>query len=142
MAEEIVVPRNFKLLEELEAYEKAPSVNGISLGLVNYEDVFLKDWNGTIIGPDGTAFADRVYSLAIHAGMDYPYVAPQVRFLAPCVNLPCVDQQTGEILESLPSLQNWDRSKGIESIMRDLKRAMTQPDNRRLRQPPEQSVYP
>jgi len=49
------VPRNFKLLDELEACEKAPSDMNCSLGLAAPDDIFLTQWNGSIIGPHGVS---------------------------------------------------------------------------------------
>lgn len=47
------MPRNFKLLEELERGEKGLGDPSISLGLANPEDIFMSDWNGSIFGPPG-----------------------------------------------------------------------------------------
>lgn len=50
---DVIVPRNFKLLEELEACEKGTGDMAISMGLVTSDDIFLTEWNGSILGPHG-----------------------------------------------------------------------------------------
>lgn len=53
--EVVIVPRNFKLLEELEKSEKGHGDMSISFGLVDSGDTFLTDWNGGILGPVGVS---------------------------------------------------------------------------------------
>ncbi len=53
--ETVIVPRNFKLLEELERSEKGLGDMNISYGLVDSSDTFLTEWNGGILGPHGVS---------------------------------------------------------------------------------------
>ena len=57
----LVVPRNFKLLEELENSEKGLGDMSISYGLEQADDIFLTNWIGTILGPPNVSAMLRLF---------------------------------------------------------------------------------
>jgi len=136
------VPRNFRLLEELEKGEKGIGDGSCSYGLANSEDVMMKEWNGTIIGPGNTPHENRIYSLKIVCGDQYPDQPPEVQFLSR-VNLPFVSQSNGKIDRSkFPILREWTREKNLEVLLVEIRKEMATQQNRKLSQPPEGSMFP
>ncbi|KAG8746191.1 E2 ubiquitin-conjugating protein mms2 [Ceratobasidium sp. 414] len=134
------VPRNFRLLEELEKGEKGIGDGSCSYGLEDSDDIMMSRWNGTIIGPGHTVHENRIYSLKINCSDAYPDVPPIISFLSK-VNLPFVGP-TGKVdPNKLPVLANWLRSTTLETILVQIRREMATPQNRKLPQPAEGSMY-
>jgi len=135
------VPRNFRLLEELEKGEKGIGDGSCSYGLDNSDDIMMSHWNGTIIGPGHTVHENRIYSLRIYCGESYPDKPPTVNFLSR-VNLPFVSQVDGKIdPQKLPVLLHWTREKSLETILVEIRREMASMNNRKLPQPPEGTTF-
>ncbi|KAF4321418.1 hypothetical protein BBO99_00001229 [Phytophthora kernoviae] len=140
-AEVVIVPRNFKLLEELENSEKGHGDMSISYGLEQADDIFLTNWIGTILGPAGTCHDGRIYSLRIHCSDQYPHMPPEVHFTSR-INMSCVDPQMGRVdPRRLGALGSWHRNNGIENVLVAIRAEMASPTNRRLPQPPEGSNF-
>ncbi|KAK6985015.1 ubiquitin-conjugating enzyme/RWD-like protein [Favolaschia claudopus] len=135
------VPRNFRLLEELEKGEKGIGDGSCSYGLEDSDDIMMSNWNGTIIGPGHTVHENRIYSLKITCGDSYPERPPVVQFLSR-VNLPFVSQSDGSVDPSrLPVLASWSRASSLETVLVEIRKEMATPTNRKLPQPPEGSMF-
>jgi ubiquitin-conjugating enzyme E2 variant len=135
----IEVPRNFRLLEELEAGEKAQDLPpNISFGLMDVSDATLSTWVGSILGNPRTRFEGRMISVRIFCGDSYPKVAPTVSFLTR-VNLPFVDGSGNVIVGQFPLLKDWKPATRIVQILIEISNLMQKHGS--LSQPPDGLSY-
>ncbi|CAN6230104.1 unnamed protein product, partial [Urochloa humidicola] len=137
----VVVPRNFRLLEELERGEKGIGDGTVSYGMDDGDDILMRSWTGTIIGPLNSVHEGRIYQVKLLCDKEYPDKPPSVRFHSR-INLTCVNQDTGMVeANKLPILSNWQREYTMEHILTHLKKEMAAPHNRKLAQPPEGTFF-
>ncbi|RMZ56987.1 hypothetical protein APUTEX25_005049 [Auxenochlorella protothecoides] len=140
----LAVPRNFRLLEELEKGEKGLGDGTVSYGMDTSDDIMMRSWTGTIIGPPsvrlGTVHDGRIYTLKIYCDESYPDRPPKVRFETR-VNMTCVGP-TGEVdPRGFSVLARWNRGYTMETVLVELRREMASSSNRKAPQPPEGSTY-
>ncbi|KAJ2899536.1 E2 ubiquitin-conjugating protein mms2 [Coemansia aciculifera] len=138
------VPRNFRLLNELEKSEKGEGDASCSYGLEKAEnDILMVNWVGSILGPPNTVFMNRLYSLKLVCGDQYPQVPPTVKFVTK-INLLNVVKDDGTVdPKQFKVLNEWapTSSNSIQTVLSGLRSLMAKEPYRKLPQPDEGSVY-
>ncbi|KAK3984976.1 ubiquitin-conjugating enzyme E2 [Cladorrhinum sp. PSN332] len=148
------VPRNFKLLAELEKGEKGMGAGACSYGLEDPEDILMTNWRGTIWGPPHGHHENRIYELKMECGPNYPKEPPVFHFVSQ-INLPGVNGTDGKVdPNAVAILRDWTRIAAelaknprpkedplsLETALIAIRKYMD--EHKKLPQPPEGSKYP
>eukprot|EP00915_Cephaloidophora_sp_WS-2016_P011131 GHVH01016415.1.p1 GENE.GHVH01016415.1~~GHVH01016415.1.p1 ORF type:complete len:138 (+),score=17.57 GHVH01016415.1:68-481(+) len=135
---EIKVPKNFRLLDELESGEKGAN-HEVSWGLAKADDVSLSKWSCTIIGPPSSAYENQIYFIEVNTANAYPDEPLKICFITK-VNLPFVDSK-GKVKKDWAYFTRWRSSNSIEACLTAIRNEMVTPQNRWAKQPAEGSTY-
>ncbi|XP_016146897.1 ubiquitin-conjugating enzyme E2 variant 2-like [Sinocyclocheilus grahami] len=155
----VKVPRNFRLLEELEEGQKGVGDGTVSWGLEDDEDMTLTRWTGMIIGParrDWKPWApvNNMPSRLTHDRWWLHFWCKNIlnwyennvqiilMVLKIFVSMNGINNSNGMVdARSIPILAKWQNSYSIKVVLQELRRLMMSKENMKLPQPPEGQAY-
>lgn len=124
------VPRNFKLLDELNNAEKGnyndakkwgDGCNWVTLGL-DGQDATFTHWNASVIPHQGGHIGDRIYSLKVRCGPGYPDDPPRVSFTQK-VAIPCVSNVGIVDFNKMKNFR-WHRDRCLFEVLLAIRKEM------------------
>jgi len=134
-----VMPRSFRLLEELDNGQKGIGDGTVSWGLLHEDDNTLSHWHCSILGPPNTPYQNRIFSLIVHCTESYPESPPDVRFISK-IAMNYVEKN-GRLDPSIGVLKYWNHNCNIHKLLLEVRKCMSDNCNRKLAQPAEGTTY-
>jgi ubiquitin-conjugating enzyme E2 variant len=125
---DIIIPRNFVLLDELDNSEKGNYPGDCTIGLSGDHDIYLHTWTGLIItNPARSNIGEQFINLIIYCCDDYPNKPPKLRIDPPpvdykiyCNKVQVVDDN-GVVNTKLPILSKWNRRCRMIDVVKEIK---------------------
>ena len=84
----------------------------------------LREWQGQIIGPEGTPYENGVFRLSISFSVDYPFKPPLIRFLTKIYHCN-INGKGGICLDILKD--NWTPSLTLPKVLLSVNQLLTDP---------------
>lgn len=103
------LPRNFKLLEEIDNDSK---YNGISYGLKRADDIELKEFTGMIIDNNG-----NISNFEIYCSNEYPKKPPTVKLINTSSKKVLEHFDNLMLKSSCDVIKSWKESSSIADIL-------------------------
>lgn len=101
-----MLPRNFKLLEELENESK---FGGISYGLEEQDDITLTNWTGMVIGKYGD-----ISDFKIICDKDYPNTPPKIILIS------TENKKISKMFRDNIVINNWTPNSCMGTLLKEI----------------------
>jgi ubiquitin-protein ligase len=139
---DVIIPRNFILLAELEAAEKGGGdyTGDCSIGIDHPRnsstgeeepDVYLKTWQGMILTHPDSRMKEQFINFSIYCDMNYPDKPPVFKVTNGMeykkyfsIGSTIVVDSNGTINNKLPIFKSWTRNCRMIHVMKQIKRIL------------------
>ena len=95
-------------------------------------------WNATLLGPENSPYAERIFNIELHFPDTYPFKAPVVKFITKTYH-PSVKTDSGEICQGMIG-DNWAPTLNIKYVLQVIKQMLENPEETAKDSPVETEI--